>query len=180
MISVFFIKNEYEEFPWWLRETNLTSLHKDAGWIPHLTQWVKDLVLLWAMVQVADAAQIPRCCVCGIGQKLQLLIRLLAWEPPYAAGAALKSQKERKNKCEIFLLHKKTCTPLKLKLTRYWFPSSIRKALKLHYMICYMELPNVFSLLSLLRTPYKFFFFFNFCLFAISLGCSRGIWRFPG
>jgi len=25
-----------------------------------------------------------------------------------------------------------------------------------------------------------FLFFFFFCLFAISLGCSRGIWRFPG
>ena len=27
-------------------ERNLTSIHKDADWIPSLTQWVKDLALL--------------------------------------------------------------------------------------------------------------------------------------
>ena len=30
--------------------TNLTRIHKDVGWIPGLTQWVKDLALPGAVV----------------------------------------------------------------------------------------------------------------------------------
>ena len=61
----------------WL--TNPTRNHEVLGLIPGLTQRVKDLMLLWLWCRPAAVAP----------------IQPLAWEPPYAVGAALKRQKTK-------------------------------------------------------------------------------------
>ena len=82
---------------------NPAGIHEDAGSIPGLTRWV---------------ARILRRCGCGVGHRCgwdpallwlwrkpvaAALIRPLAWELPYASGAALKEKrKEKKRKKRYF------------------------------------------------------------------------------
>ena len=61
---------------------NLTSIHEAVALIPGLTHWTKDLALPWLWHRLAAAA----------------LVRSLAWELPYATGAALKKEKKKKQK----------------------------------------------------------------------------------
>ena len=64
----------------WL--TNPTRNHEVAGSIPALAQWVNDPTLLWLWRRLAATAPIGP----------------IAWEPPYAVGAAQEIAKKTKKK----------------------------------------------------------------------------------
>ena len=61
---------------------------EDAGLLPGLVQWVKDLGLLQAVAEVEDVARIRCCCGCSCSSNFTL-----DWELPYATGAAVKKKK---------------------------------------------------------------------------------------
>ena len=78
------------------------SLGEDAGSIPGLPQWVKDLALLQAATQVTDVAWIWCCCGCGIGLSCSSDVTPGPRNFHKPAGADIKIQKiKNKRTCRI-------------------------------------------------------------------------------
>ena len=75
---------------------NLTRNHEVSGLIPGFAQRVKDLALRYSVEcrHGSDLALLWLSCELAATAP----IRPLAWEPPHAMGAALKSKKRKRKK----------------------------------------------------------------------------------
>ena len=76
----------------WLTNPTRNREQGQAGSIPGLAQRVKDPALLWAVVWVADSAQIQRCCGSGVGWRLQLRL------DPYPGNLHMVRERQKDKK----------------------------------------------------------------------------------
>ena len=82
---------------WLSRLRTQHNVCEDAGSIPGLAQWLKDLIVPQATVLVADAAQIQGCCGYGIGHRCSSN-SIPSLGLPYATSAAVKMRGKKKRR----------------------------------------------------------------------------------
>ena len=80
----------------WL--TNPTRNHEVAGSVPALAQWVNDSGVAVSCGVGCRRSSDPALLWLWRRPVATAPIRPLAWEPPYAAGAAQRNSKKTKNK----------------------------------------------------------------------------------
>ena len=73
----------------------MTSTHEDTSSIPGLAQWVKGSGVAMSCGVGCRPDLDPELLWLWHWPVAMLLIRPLAWEPPYAVGAAQKRQKKK-------------------------------------------------------------------------------------